>query len=309
MMRKQVELFKVSCKHYNNAYRRSKLHIWASRPSSPSTTTSSFTSHSSSSLETDAPSILLFGFAGSSPHHLDKQAGVYSSLGYSTLATILPAQYTFSYDIRQITTCAHLVLEAVYKHRCKEVVIHSLSNNGAILYQHLSQLVVEEYRDIKIKGAVFDSAPGPGTHIENLQSFGILPKYLPGFTRGKLSKQWFYVSYPFINRINGMGLKEMWTASVNQARSLEVNWKLHNTTPWPGPYLMNERADWPLLFLYSKKDNQIPWRYITSVADKQREQGRKVNTHMFRNSGHVAHLKIHPEQYRHALETFMKELS
>ena len=44
-----------------------------------------------------------------------------------------------------------MVVEAVYKHNSKNVVIHSLSNNGAVLYQHLTQLVATQYKDITIQ--------------------------------------------------------------------------------------------------------------------------------------------------------------
>merc|ERR1712013_190515 len=306
MMRKQVPLLRrVCCKQYNHAHKRSLLHIWAT---SPSASVPSSSTPSPSTMENKAPYILLFGFAGSSPHHLAKQASVYSSLGYYSLSTIFPAQYPFSYDIHQITNCAHQVLEAAYKQKVQEVVVHSLSNNGAILYQHLTQLVMAEYQDITIKGAVFDSAPGPGNTLETLQYLGLLPKY-PPTTAGNLLTYFLYTAYPWLNRINKMKLKDILAASVYQARNLEVNWRRHHGVPWPGPFLMNERADWPLLFLYSKKDRQIPWRYITRVADKQRSKGRKVTTHIFSSSGHVAHLKIHPEEYRHSLEIFMRDLS
>ena len=89
-------------------------------------------------------------------------------------------------------------------------------------------------------------------------------------------------------------------------RRLEVNWRLHQAVPWPGPYLMQERADWPILFLYSQRDGQIPWRYISKVADMQRKQGRKVTTHMFTSSGHVAHLKTHPEEYKETIREFLE---
>ena len=48
-------------------------------------------------------------------------------------------------------SCAHLVAEAAYKHNHKEVVIHAMSNNGAALYQHFTQLVTDQYKDIIIK--------------------------------------------------------------------------------------------------------------------------------------------------------------
>ena len=44
-----------------------------------------------------------------------------------------------------------MVVEAAYKHNSKNVVIHSLSNNGAALYQHLTQLVATQYKDITIR--------------------------------------------------------------------------------------------------------------------------------------------------------------
>ena len=44
-----------------------------------------------------------------------------------------------------------MVLEAACKNNFKEGVIHSLSGNGAILYQHLSQLVMTDYQEIIIK--------------------------------------------------------------------------------------------------------------------------------------------------------------
>ena len=39
----------------------------------------------------------------------------------------------------------------------------------------------------------------------------------------------------------------------NPFRHLEENWKLHKDVPTLGVLLTKERADWPLLFLYSKK--------------------------------------------------------
>ena len=70
----------------------SQFHIWASGPT---------VDQSSAPAKPSSPSVLLFGFAGSSPHHLAKQAAVYSSLGYNSLACILPAQHIFYYDITQ----------------------------------------------------------------------------------------------------------------------------------------------------------------------------------------------------------------
>ena len=70
-----------------------QFHIWASGPPAD---------QSSTSAAPSSPSVLLFGFAGSSPHHLAKQAAVYTSLGYTSLACILPTQHLFYYNITQV---------------------------------------------------------------------------------------------------------------------------------------------------------------------------------------------------------------
>ena len=53
-------------------------------------------------------------------------------------------KFTFSYDIENIKKCAEEVVLAVKKENISEVVCHSLSNNGGVLYQHFSQMAVSE---------------------------------------------------------------------------------------------------------------------------------------------------------------------
>ena len=57
---------------------------------------------------------------------------------------------------------------------------------------------------------MFDSAPGPGTNLE----------YLPFLVanKGRLSKPFLYLAYPNVNRVNGMKLGDIFSASVDQAR-------------------------------------------------------------------------------------------
>jgi len=71
--------------------------------------------------------------------------------------------------------------------------------------------------------------------------------------------------------------------------------------------MMNEKQEWPLLFIYSKKDTQIPWSFIHSVSEAQKLRGRMVVTKMF-TSGHVAHLKNNPKDYSEALKDFLESI-
>ena len=77
-------------------------------------------------------------------------SNVYTELGFRTLYCILPMKMTFSYDIPNIQKCAEDVLMKAKDENMTDIVCHSLSNNGGILYQHFSQLVTKE-EDMAIK--------------------------------------------------------------------------------------------------------------------------------------------------------------
>ena len=95
-------------------------------------------------------SIVLFGFAGSPIHQLEKMSNLYTELGHRTFYCILPMKFTFSYDIENIKKCAQQVVSSLKKENASDVVCHSLSNNGGVLYQHFSQMAVNE-PSLKIK--------------------------------------------------------------------------------------------------------------------------------------------------------------
>jgi len=269
------------------AERITNLHVWASHPVELRRS------------DKPPPWIILFGFAGSKPRQLDKQAAVYNELGYNSLSTILPHQHLFYYNTAEVRNCADLVVEEILKHQIKDIVIHSLSNNGAALYQHLTQTAAVRSGKIAVKGAVFDSAPGPANfrdYFPELQS-----------TSGSLSRTFLLFSFPAINYINGMKLSEIIASSVDQLKNFPSNWSKNRHVPWPGPYMMNEKQEWPLLFIYSKKDTQIPWSFIHGVSEAQRLRGRMVVTKMF-TSGHVAHLKNNPKEYSEALKDFLESI-
>ena len=70
----------------------SQFEVWSGSPS-----TTSPTPPPSSPL-----SVLLFGFAGSKKHQLEKHSKLYNELGYRTLYCILPLQHLFHYDVHRI---------------------------------------------------------------------------------------------------------------------------------------------------------------------------------------------------------------
>ena len=70
----------------------SQFEVWSGSPSAASPTPTA----------SPPPSVLLFGFAGSKKHQLEKHSKLYNELGYHTLYCILPLQHLFHYDIHRI---------------------------------------------------------------------------------------------------------------------------------------------------------------------------------------------------------------
>ena len=203
--------------------------------------------------ETSPVSIILFGFAGSPVHQLEKMSNIYTELGYRTLYCTLPMKFTFSYDIENIQKCAEEVVKTVKKEKISEIVCHSLSNNGGVLYQHFTQMALTE-PSLRIKGAVFDSSPGP-LGIQNIQNIKGINKYRP-------SRQtpFFLPMHHFsVNMANRVPMMQTLTELVYLFRFLKTNWAKTKHVPWIGEYMTHhERQTWPLLFIYSKNDKLVP---------------------------------------------------
>jgi len=255
------------------------------------------------------PTILVFGFAGASKSQALKPSSVYNKLGYHTLTCVNPLENLFHYDIENIRNCAREVIEKVENEEVTDVVFHCLSNNGAALYQQVTQEIEETNKPINVKGAVFDSAPGPGTMIQNTLGFSAFS--LPYLHKASLrNSRWMFTpSYATVLYANRKPVKEIIPLVLEQVRCFRQNWKKNKDIPWPGPYMMfEEKKTWPLLFLISKKDKLMPWRYVKEVALKQ-SKNRSAQTHMFSKSGHVAHQKIHPEEFANTVNQFLKEIS
>ena len=153
-------------------------------------------------------SVVVFGFAGSPKSQLEKMSGVYTEQGHMTLYCVLPQMVTFTYDMRKIRSCAGQVLQKLEEQGVGEVVCHSLSNNGGVLYQQFTQMAKEKgsvtikvitfnifpiFLDIVMlifssQGAVFDSSPGP-LGLQNVQRYLQLDGFATGIEKWVTRRQ------------------------------------------------------------------------------------------------------------------------
>ena len=147
-------------------------------------------------------------------------------------------------------------MEAAAEKKFPSLVIHCVSNNGATLYQHLTQLLAQEIScpdqdHLEVKGAVFDSGPGPQSLLPRPAWFSEVrrensqtkPQARPP---GKLFLRAAYLS---VNQANGVSLGDNLRLMARQWRELEPD----PGVSWVGHHVKYEDSGpWPLLFIYSK---------------------------------------------------------
>ena len=117
-----------------------------------------------------------------------------------------------------------------------------------------------ELNILLIKGLILDSGPGPMGLFDvtfnsffNNQSFMALPLYLFA-----------------VNAANKVELKENLNQVKYQLGKLSHSRSLYKSVPWTGRFMSyNEKGSWPVLFLYSKEDRMMPWKYIQRVIAMQ----------------------------------------
>lgn len=75
-------------------------------------------------------------------------------------------------------------------------------------------------------------------------------------------------------------------------------------------YYLRESPDLPdhQLYLYSKDDKLISYKYVKRFLEHQKELGRDVTEVVFANTEHVRHFFSHPEQYRSACVEFVQKI-
>ena len=81
------------------------------------------------------------GWAASQQNHVQKYTHLYSSgLGIGAHGYTLPMDITFTYNHHKCDEIAQILLEKVTKENTgKQIVLHFFSDNGMLLYKHLTR--------------------------------------------------------------------------------------------------------------------------------------------------------------------------
>ena len=83
----------------------------------------------------------ILGWAASQQNHVKKYTQLYSTeIGIGAHGYTLPMDITFTYDHKKCDDIAQILLEKVTKENTgKQLVLHFFSDNGMLLYKHLTR--------------------------------------------------------------------------------------------------------------------------------------------------------------------------
>ncbi|XP_018680752.2 uncharacterized protein LOC103992559 isoform X2 [Musa acuminata AAA Group] len=269
--------------------------------------------------------VVMLGWLGAEPKHLNKYAGLYTSKGIEPVKFVIPVKELLGFDLgrRVQDKIARFTTELVSwcsqteedgRERC--LLFHTFSNTGWLTYGSILENL-QTRPDIieKIKGCVIDSGADPE----------ISPQvWAAGFSAALLKKRSSLISSSDENngvakpdmKMNGTGTKDN-SSSFAEILTLsllekfftlvlmlpDVNQRLRKTIS----ILWNKQPLCPQLYLYSSADMVIPVNSVENFIKEQKTSGRIVHAHDFGSSPHVDHLRSYPQMYSAKITEFMEE--
>lgn len=109
----------------------------------------------------NVPIVMLLGWAGCKEKYLKKYSKIYEDRGLITVRYIAPVEFLF-WRRKAMKTLGEKVLKLIFDMNFEShpLIFHLFSNGGAFTYQHIIMAMKKQNRSLKIKGTIFDSAPG-----------------------------------------------------------------------------------------------------------------------------------------------------
>ncbi|EGN99311.1 hypothetical protein SERLA73DRAFT_182241 [Serpula lacrymans var. lacrymans S7.3] len=247
--------------------------------------------------------IIIFGWMGAQLRHLYNYTREYAKLFPSATRILVRCHPSFFWSSQKSKhTRLFPVVEALealgciqYNTLTKEtaplqydqprILTHVFSNGGSLQLVTLNQVLskrVPQVNAISFTSVIiFDSCPAVGT----FRTLGLAFTLSIRSRLLRISALTFVYTLYILTRLRYLlfGTKIL----MEQLRESLFNPQI---LPWT-----NSRT--PRLYLYSRKDELVPWQQVQNHSEVSRSKGLNVRTELFENSAHVAHMRAEPDRY------------
>ncbi|EDO36905.1 predicted protein [Nematostella vectensis] len=234
----------------------------------------------------DTPVVIILGWNSSKDNHLRKYSELFEKRHFSTVRVTANPFNTFFRSGSKVKFISHYILKTLSEYNLTEkpVFLYSFSNGGCAMYFHIMEALTksdsEFFNTINIRGSIFDSCPiNP-----NIESVKLVQSSVTDNVKNPIAKAaiWYSLGIftPLVVYLNPTVKKFM--SELEQA-------PLHS----------------PQLVLYSKSDRLAPYKDIDKYVLVRRALGVSVTAKCWEKSGHVNHMREHPEEYIKYLNEFL----
>ncbi|NXX86169.1 TM53B protein, partial [Urocolius indicus] len=239
------------------------------------------------------PVVILLGWAGCQDKYLAKYSAIYAQKGCSVIRYTASWRMIFfseTFGIRSLQTPARRLLELLFDYSIanRPLLFHVFSNGGVMLYRYILEALHSHrpFKNLRVAGAVFDSAPGRRNLRGALRalatvlaSTNVLLKYFLLLAFATSAVVLRILLYPF-------------TRLIHQSHY---------------DALLSAPSRWPELYLYSQADAIIKASDVKQMAEARQQLGVSVKAVDFRDSAHVSHMRLYPTHYSHLCTTFLSD--
>ncbi|KAK4701645.1 hypothetical protein P7C70_g4582, partial [Phenoliferia sp. Uapishka_3] len=255
--------------------------------------------------------VILFGWMGAAHGPLQKYTDAYRLL-FPAASIMLIRSHPKAFlrtasHARAALRPAHALLAARYHSVApgpnSPILVHTMSNGGAIQLMHLNELFVEAAAKAKVakkegtpllepvvapgpdcvpaRAFVFDSCPGGLTLQTTIAAFTAPLKSAWTRVPASIVLGGAYYFFRFISLITGQ------PSSIDKMRN----------------YLATSLPPVPRLYIYSAEDKLVPIADVQKQISEVRAAGVEVSEERFEGTNHVAHLRGGPERYWAAVKS------
>ncbi len=237
--------------------------------------------------------VVIYGWGDCLPQHVLKYAVGYRGLfpqakQVVVLSPIAKAMFT---SLKQRSSFMKPVVEATFPPgtdhtKDKKILIHAMSNTGAINFAATLNEYLHQYKKAMPHTLfVTDSTPG-GTNL----TWANLKRWSRAMALGTAS--WF--PWPFVFTQSIWGLFLLFNQLYLWVRRRKHAGAWSRVAANDASYATKSAQR---LYMYSKEDDLIGYEDIEEHAVEARAKGYAVSTKSFEGSGHVGHMRMHPEEY------------